>query len=243
MSEGNRDLFAHLANENYDKLQLPYEKLKDETKVRITAFLSSIKRDETLKKLKDKRRVCKKFLKGLCKVINCENLHLNPKDIQKNKNKAISEMDQDQKKIVENMEITKKIYDSDFDRKKIIMKYVYEKDLQEVKEEIEDFTGNDKFTTQLKDNILEINFEVEQDAVDFMKIFMDSYIINGRKITLSYQHEQENLKLNEPKPEIPKIPLGDDVEAESLKKILLKQIDKKLDRTENQNKRINLVNY
>ena len=332
MSEGNRDLFAHLANENYDNLNLPYDKIdknveeqiykgigyncdlvnnseegeskndvnltigggfgkirgndknginkifgnveeqnsekinNDENKInRDKKVISKNEIDSTIgaeygkirdfidknkkidpnfeKKLKARKKICRFYQSEKCSKKNCEFLHLKKKDL-KTKTDEYYKMTPTQKSITENYKKSKKIFLSE-NSNFIRMKYISKNEEKLTKEKIENLIDFEFSIIFLNGKSL-IKFKKKEQAEKFLKIFLNSFTINGRKIDLEYFHSYQKNIFSEDDSEIPLPKIIDKKNVKDVRNIFLEGLNKKFvykKKEDREGGKLNLVDY
>lgn len=282
MSEGNRDLFAHLANENYERLNLPYDKMDDfelgkgigkrgegfdrngksqvggegfEGRKRgfygrnceglkiVEEFIEKNKKKDPdfEKKLKERKKICRFFLQGKCIKENCEFLHLNKKNLKLDE---YYKMGQEQKNLTLNYNKSKKIFlneNSNFIR----MKYINKNEEEIVREKIEELIDTE-FEIVFENDLSLLKFSEKTDAEKFLKIFLDSFTINGRKISLEWfvgkKEYQSDDDFDIPLPST----IDKKIDQKDIKNIFLENLDKKFEykkKEDLEGGKLNLVDY
>jgi hypothetical protein len=174
MSEGNRDIFAHLANENIDKLKLPYEEHEAMVRQRLA--------DHQVKKADGKASDDKDYDKAEVekkKALASSNLitHLIDQSGQdsESKNEMMRQYDQ-ARKIVGSALTLGSLW--------IGVKYVRPEDEEIMRAKIHSFFSEADFTLHIDDGKAKIKFNKNQVARKFMKVFAENFVIHGKKLTV-----------------------------------------------------------
>lgn len=167
MSEGNRDIFAHLANENIDKLQLPYEEHEALMKAKLLEQGSKLAGKTTDVNLAQVTAVVVKPEPG-------EN------------GQAKSQLNQGQKQVLKQFEQAKKVVGSanTLGSKWVGIKYVDQRDEDFIRAKIGTFFEDEELEMTFSDGKIKLHFSKYQFAVKFVKVFSDNFVVKGKKLTV-----------------------------------------------------------
>lgn len=173
MSEGNKDIFAHLANDQIDKLQLPYEKLDQYLKANQQG-LTNISKMSDLPKETDESEI----------LIDSTNIRKFVYDRYHN-------LDHEQKAIVKALDEAELIVNKHGHDKEIEIKFVMDDELKIIENKIRSIFDEVPFKLHYENKRLSCEFEETEEAEKFLKIFGDGFVIRGKKLTVGWKNDQE----------------------------------------------------
>lgn len=167
MSEGNRDIFAHLANENIDKLQLPYEEHEAVMKAKLLDQGSKLAGKTTDVNLAQVTAVI-----------------LKPKSGEDGESRKA--LNPGQKQVVKQFEHAKKVVGSakTLGSKWIGIKYVDPTEENFIRAKIGAFFDDGEVEIAMNDAKIKLHFSQYQNAIKFMRVFSDSFVVKGKKLTV-----------------------------------------------------------
>lgn len=172
MSNGNKDVFAHLANEQIDKIQLPYEKLEKylQGNQQGIANISKIIDIESENPNEEEVIVDQENIR---RHIYDRYLLLNPE--QREIVKAIDQAEQITKKYGNDNECCIELY------------FVDEDELIIIQKKIENVLEDIPFTLTYEDGKAYCTLDDVETAERFLKVFSSGFVIKGRMLSMGWK--------------------------------------------------------
>lgn len=107
-------------------------------------------------------------------------------------------MDYRQTQLKNHLNTVADIYSSEGNR--VLLKYIERGEAEEVNEKLCEAIKS-KFSTEIRDNKIVVTFEERKKAIKFFKAYHQNFILNGRKINVSWFEEDEQSSCSEGPPE------------------------------------------
>lgn len=165
MSEGNRDIFAHLANEQIDTLKLPYDKLEATAQSQNQMFAE--------------------------KEVQETEVVIDPTNIRRLIQDKYLKLEPEQRDLVEAFELANKIVGNPLskDSKQVAIWFVEESELSTVKAKIDDLFS-DPFELSFEDKVVVLTFQNRQLSEKFIRIFNNAFVVKGKLLSLDWHSEK-----------------------------------------------------
>lgn len=145
------------------------------------------------------------------------------RDVIKNKFK---DLNPEQKEVLQNMEVSKKIVEG-LDQRTVYIKYIVDSEVGFVKSKILSIFDSNLFSVEFEDNVLRVDFNDPDDAEKFMKIYGNNMIIKGKKLTLDWTKSPAKVYSSKTRVDPPSsLPKNNKLNDEDIKKLVINNIDK-----------------
>lgn len=169
MSEGNRDIFAHLANEQIDSLKLPYEKLEAISQSQNQVFAE--------------------------KDVQETEVVIDPTNIRRLIQDKYLKLEPEQRGVIEAYELANKIVGKQLtrDSKQVSIWFVEESELPTVRAKIEDLFS-DPFELSFENKVVILTFENRVIAEKFIRVFNNAFVIKGKLLSLDWHVEGSRIE-------------------------------------------------
>ena len=180
MSEGNKDIFAHLANEQINDVQLPYDKLEK--------YLNTHKSGLT----------------NIPKVLDIENQEAQEKETVNDNTPTIRRkvydkylhLNEEQKGIIKAMEQAEKLAKGGL-HKEVTIRFVEEEELGIIRKKISNVLEGVDFELIWKNGVVIVVFNDNAAAERFFKVFFGAFVIKGKMLSLSWPGDENEMALDE----------------------------------------------
>jgi pre-mRNA-splicing factor RBM22/SLT11 len=178
MSEGNKEIFAHLANEQLDALQLPYAQLDAFLKKRAeaeTGLLAVEPEGPQIDAVDDEAEVL-----------------VDPTNIRKYVVDRYAHLNAGQREMARAIDGAQKVVGGSDDIRTVSIWFVEEREVGIVQKKVEDIF-EEPFTVEWRDNEALLTFESKSAAERFIRIFDGKFVIRGKMLNVDWHVEYRSL--------------------------------------------------